>query len=91
MSLNGVTFGHVNSVARDWRRLSRFYQTVFGCEPVPPRRTLSGPWLEAGGRALGTVSTARIPGRGSLTFVYARDTEDHILELHAWSSTDASS
>ena len=39
-------FAHVNLVARDWRRLARFYEEVFGCVPVPPQRQLSGPWLE---------------------------------------------
>lgn len=49
---------HTNIVARDWRALASFYERVFGCEPVPPERTLSGPWLEA---ATG-VSGARIRG-----------------------------
>lgn len=35
-------FGHVNVIARDWRRLSRFYQDVFGCTPVPPERDYRG-------------------------------------------------
>ncbi|HSP34956.1 MAG TPA: VOC family protein [Thermoanaerobaculia bacterium] len=37
-----ATFGHVNLIARDWRRLSRFYQDVFGCTPVPPDRDYRG-------------------------------------------------
>lgn len=37
---------HTNIVARDWRRLARFYEEVFGCVPVPPERDLSGCWLE---------------------------------------------
>jgi predicted enzyme related to lactoylglutathione lyase len=41
------SFAHVNICAADWRRLSRFYQDVFGCVPVPPQRDLSGPWLDA--------------------------------------------
>jgi glyoxylase I family protein len=151
MALTGVAFGHVNIVARDWRRLSRFYQSVFGCEPVPPQRKLSGPWLAAGtgvagaalegehlrlpghgpdgptleiysysnmldrpgvaanrlglghlafrvpdvaealdrlrsegGRALGAISSAEVPGKGSVTFVYACDPEDNIIEIQAW-------
>ena len=43
-----VTFGHVNLVAADWERLSLFYQEVFECVPVPPRRDQQGPWLDAG-------------------------------------------
>ena len=44
---NGARFVHTNLVARDWRKLARFYQEVLGCEPVPPERNLSGAWLEA--------------------------------------------
>jgi catechol 2,3-dioxygenase-like lactoylglutathione lyase family enzyme len=39
-------FVHVNIVARDWRRLARFYERVLGCAPAPPERELSGRWLE---------------------------------------------
>jgi predicted enzyme related to lactoylglutathione lyase len=38
---------HTNIVARDWQRLARFYEHIFGCIPVPPERNLAGPWLEA--------------------------------------------
>ena len=40
-------FGHVNVVARDWRSLARFYEDVFGCDPVPPERDYGGPDLAA--------------------------------------------
>jgi predicted enzyme related to lactoylglutathione lyase len=36
---------HTNVIARDWQKLARFYQQVFGCEVVPPERDLSGQWL----------------------------------------------
>ncbi|HWR24075.1 MAG TPA: VOC family protein [Feifaniaceae bacterium] len=36
---------HTNLIAKDWRRLSLFYQRVFGCRPVPPPRDLKGDWL----------------------------------------------
>ena len=39
---------HTNLVARDWRRLARFYQEVLGCVPVPPERNVSGPDYERG-------------------------------------------
>jgi len=58
-------FVHVNLVARDWRRLSFFYEEVFGCTPVPPERHLSGDWLS---RATGVPGAAlegmhlRLPG-----------------------------
>lgn len=41
-----IRFAHVNLVARDWRKLSRFYIDVFGCKPKPPERDLSGEWLD---------------------------------------------
>ncbi|NQU31075.1 MAG: VOC family protein [Anaerolineae bacterium] len=37
---------HTNLIARDWKRLSAFYQDVFECEPAPPERDLSGEWLD---------------------------------------------
>jgi catechol 2,3-dioxygenase-like lactoylglutathione lyase family enzyme len=154
MTSSSIAFGHVNIVARDWKQLSRFYQTVFGCVPVPPRRQLSGGWLEKGtgvagaalegehlrlpghgaegptleiysytgmldkpeaaanrlglghlafrvpdvadaldgirsegGRALGAISSADVPGKGRVTFVYACDPEDNIIEIQAWEVT----
>lgn len=39
-------FVHTNLVARNWERLARFYEQVFGCAPVPPERDLSGQWLD---------------------------------------------
>lgn len=60
-------FGHVNLVARDWRRLADFYGRVLGCTFVPPERDLRGPILEAGtgipGAALHGVHL-RLPGHG---------------------------
>jgi predicted enzyme related to lactoylglutathione lyase len=41
-----VKFAHTNIVARDWKRLARFYERVFGCVPVPPERDLHGDWLD---------------------------------------------
>ena len=39
---------HTNLIAKDWRVLSRFYQEVFGCKPVPPERHFKGNDLERG-------------------------------------------
>jgi predicted enzyme related to lactoylglutathione lyase len=41
-------FKHTNIISSDWHSLSRFYQEVFGCIPVPPVRDLSGNWLDKG-------------------------------------------
>lgn len=43
-----ATYRHTNIIAQDWKSLSRFYQDVFGCTPVPPERDQSGQWLEDG-------------------------------------------
>jgi predicted enzyme related to lactoylglutathione lyase len=37
---------HTNLIARDWKRLVRFYCEVFGCEPKGPERDMSGAWLD---------------------------------------------
>lgn len=37
---------HTNLIARDWKRLVRFYSAVFGCEPKGPKRDMSGAWLD---------------------------------------------
>ena len=39
-------YAHTNLIAKDWKRLSAFYQEVFGCLPIPPERDLSGEWLD---------------------------------------------
>ncbi len=39
---------HTNLIAEDWRALTRFYQEVFGCIPLPPERDFQGETLEAG-------------------------------------------
>ena len=41
--------------------------------------------IAAGGRALGEVVSAEIPGAGTITFVYVTDPEGNIIELQHWS------
>src|SRR5689334_15749365 len=41
-------FVHVNLIARDWKSLARFYETVFGCVIVPPERDFQGKDLDCG-------------------------------------------
>jgi len=63
----GATYGHTNVIARDWRRLAAFYETVFACVPVPPERDYSGDLAE---RGTGVKHAAfrgvhlRLPGHG---------------------------
>ena len=72
---------HTNLIARDWRKLAAFYQSVFGCVPVPPERNYSGPELEAGtgvpDAALQGVHL-RLPGYGD---------EGPTLEIFSYSKT----
>jgi predicted enzyme related to lactoylglutathione lyase len=58
---------HTNLIARDWKRLVRFYTDVFGCERKGPERDLSGAWLDS----VNAVPNAhlagvhlRLPGHG---------------------------
>jgi lactoylglutathione lyase len=37
---------HTNLIARDRKRLVRFYTDVFRCEPKGPERDMSGEWLD---------------------------------------------
>ena len=37
-----------------------------------------------GGRLLGEIVTREIPGAGKLTFAYAVDSEDNIVEIQSW-------
>ena len=60
-------YAHTNLIARDCKRLSAFYQEVFGCGPVPPERNLSGERLDrATGLSGAHISGAhlRLPGHG---------------------------
>jgi predicted enzyme related to lactoylglutathione lyase len=61
-------FGHVNLIARDWRRLADFYVRVFGCVVVPPERDYRGPDLAAGTGVPDAVLRGvhlRLPGTGA--------------------------
>lgn len=64
---SGARFAHASIVARDWRKLARFYEQVLGCVPVPPERELSGQWLaEATGVPGARIRGVhlRLPGHG---------------------------
>jgi catechol 2,3-dioxygenase-like lactoylglutathione lyase family enzyme len=65
--VNKVTYVHTNLNAMDWQRLARFYESVFGCTPVPPERDLKEDWLAKGtgvpGAALRGIHL-RLPGWG---------------------------
>ncbi len=65
--IDGVRYVHTNLIARDWRSLVKFYESVFGCVFVPPERNYSGPALEAGTGVRGSSLRGmhlRLPGHG---------------------------
>lgn len=63
----GARYLHTNLVARDWRALASFYESLFGCEIVPPERNYAAAEVEAGTGVLGSGLTGvhlRLPGHG---------------------------
>jgi catechol 2,3-dioxygenase-like lactoylglutathione lyase family enzyme len=65
--INDARYAHTNLVARDWRTLATFYETVLGCRPASPEMDYSGPMLEAGTGVRGAALTGihlRLPGGG---------------------------
>jgi predicted enzyme related to lactoylglutathione lyase len=60
-------YTHTNLIARNWRRLADFYQQVFGCQPVPPERHLTQPWVAQASGVPGAEIHGmhlRLPGYG---------------------------
>lgn len=53
-----IKYVHTNIIAKDWKRVSLFYQRVFGCKPVAPERNLQGEWLDK----LTGIKSAHITG-----------------------------
>jgi predicted enzyme related to lactoylglutathione lyase len=37
---------HTNIIARDWKSLASFYEDIFDCKPVPPKRELTGKLID---------------------------------------------
>jgi predicted enzyme related to lactoylglutathione lyase len=53
-----IRYTHTNLIARDWRALASFYETVLNCVPLLPERDHRGPWLDT----LTGLSHARLRG-----------------------------
>lgn len=53
-----IKYVHTNLVAKNWRRLARFYIDVFGCKLQYPERDLSGEWVDR----LTNINGVRIRG-----------------------------
>jgi hypothetical protein len=64
----GAKYAHTNLIAKDWRKLARFYEEHFGCTLVPPERDFKGPDLERGTGIPGAElrgAHLRLPGHGA--------------------------
>jgi len=64
----GARYVHTSLVARDWRSLAKFYESLFGCVRVPPEREYSGDALDAGTGIPNSVLRGvhlRLPGHGA--------------------------
>src|SRR6185503_14553685 len=62
-----MKYVHTNLIARDWRRLAAFYESVFGCVRVFPERNLSGESIARGSGVAGARlegAHLRLPGFG---------------------------
>jgi predicted enzyme related to lactoylglutathione lyase len=62
-----VRYVHTNLIARDWRRLAAFYESVFLCQRVLPERRLSGESMARGSGVDGASlegAHLRLPGWG---------------------------
>ncbi len=74
-----LRYVHTNLIAKDWRKVSQFYQKVFHCKPVPPERNLKGEWVDK----LTGISSAHIQGEHLLLPGYS---EEHpTLEIFSYS------
>jgi len=87
-----MRYAHTNLIAKDWRSLSNFYQNVFGCKPIGPRRDLSGEWIEE----LTNIKNARIvgehlafPGCGEKAPTLEIFSYEHSIEQNIDHSVDA--
>ena len=74
-----MRYVHTNIIAKDWKKVSQFYQKVFHCRPLPPVRDLSGEWVDR----LTGIPSAHIQGEHLLLPGYS---EDHpTLEIFSYS------
>lgn len=75
-----LRYVHTNIIAKDWKKLSQFYQKVFRCSPLPDGgRDIRGEWID---RMTG-IPSVHIEGEHLLLPGY---TEDHpTLEIFSYS------
>lgn len=82
----GTRYLHTNLIAHDWRKLASFYESLFGCERVPPERDYPATDVEAGTGVPGSGIAGvhlRLPGHGA---------DGPTLEIYSYAvSSDGSS
>ncbi len=76
---------HTNIIAKDWKKVSQFYQKVFRCRPLPDgERDIKGEWID---RMTG-IPSVHIEGEHLLLPGYS---EDHpTLEIFSYSPEEDS-
>jgi len=74
---------HTNIIAKDWRKLSQFYQKVFHCKPLSNgRRDLKGEWIDR----MTDIPSVQVQGEHLLLPGYS---EDHpTLEIFSYSQEE---
>lgn len=80
-----IRYVHTNIIARDWKKVSQFYQKVFGCRSLPDgARDIKGEWID---RMTG-IPSVHIEGEHLLLPGYS---EDHpTLEIFSYSPEEDS-
>jgi predicted enzyme related to lactoylglutathione lyase len=78
-----MRYVHTNIIAKDWRKLSQFYQKVLHCKPLPQgSRDLKGEWIDK----LTGIPSVRVEGEHLLLPGYS---EDHpTLEIFSYSQEE---
>ena len=65
--IEGSRYVHTDLIAHNWRTLAGFYQSVFGCIPIPPQRDYCRDDIAAGTGVQGAPLQGvhlRLPGCG---------------------------
>ena len=76
-----IKYVHTNIIAKDWEKVSLFYQRVFGCKPIG-HRDLSGDWIDR----LTGIDNVHIVGEHLTLPGY--DENLPTLEIFSYNSTD---
>ena len=79
-----MRYVHTNIIARDWKKLSQFYQKVLHCRPISESRDLKGEWIDK----LTGIPSVHVQGEHLLLPGYS---EDHpTLEIFSYSQEEDS-